>query len=94
MAERQAYPSVRYSGSRRSPAGIEAYRAHQRARQRALHIVARMHSDEFAALWLDRRRWDSPGYDARKARAERAVARNHPEDLERVFAAEKRREGL
>lgn len=45
-------------------------------------------------MWVDRGHMDSPGYDARRDAAERAVARNHPEDFARVFAAEKRREGL
>jgi len=91
LAERKDAPATRYGGMPRSPAGIEAHRADQRARQRARHIVARMHGDEFAALWVERGRTDSPGYDSRRDRAERAVARNHPEDFARAFAAEKAR---
>lgn len=83
--------AVRYGGANRTPAGIERYRAAQSARQRALRIVARMHAEEFAALWTNRGHRDDPGYDARRAAASRAVARNHPEDFARVFAAEKAR---
>lgn len=83
--------TVYWGGRNRTPAGVERLRRTAAARQRALHIVARMHAEEFAALWTERGHKDGPGYDARRDAAERAVARNHPEDFARAFAAEKAR---
>lgn len=86
--------TVYWGGMNRTPEGVERLRAVARARQRAHNIVAQLHRDEFYALWTDRGRSGEPGYDSRRAAAERAVAHNHPEDFARVFAAEKAREGV
>lgn len=83
--------TIHYKGAQRSQESVDRIRSGSAARQRALRVVARMHAEEFAALWTERGSVHDPGYSTRRDAARRAVAHNHPEDFARVFSAEKAR---
>lgn len=96
-AERASAPAVRAVGGVRSPEGVANARLRDAARYRAMRAVARMHRDEYVAVYsalpVDPERRRDRDCTLRRQAAWRTVARNHPEDYARALAAEKRRGG-